>query len=59
MKIGAVVSVVALVGLQLLFAATSANAWGTNHRVREPTTLTLLGAGTAAVAIGAWWRKRK
>ena len=57
MKIGTVVSVAALVGMQLLFAATSADAW--QQRVPEPTTLTLLGAGSAAVAIGAWWRKRK
>ena len=57
MKIGAVVSVAALVGMQLLFAAATADAW--QQRVPEPTTLTLLGAGSAAVAIGAWWRKRK
>jgi hypothetical protein len=49
MKIGAIVSVAALVAMQLLFAAATA----------EPTTLTLAGAGSSAVAIGAWWRKGK
>jgi hypothetical protein len=58
MKLGTVVSVVALVGMQIVFA-TNAHAWQTPPRVPEPTMLTLLGVGSAAVAVGAWWRKRK
>ena len=56
MKLGTVVSVAVLVGVQVLFFATSAHA---TQRVPEPTTLTLLGVGSAAVAFGAWWRSRK
>jgi uncharacterized membrane protein YdcZ (DUF606 family) len=57
MKIGAVVSIVALVGMQIVLGANVAHA-GVAH-VPEPTSLTLLGVGAAAVAVGAWWRNRK
>ena len=57
MKLGTVVSIVGLVTMQLLFATT--NAYATQVHLPEPTTLTLLGIGSAAVAVGAWWRKRK
>ena len=57
MKLGTVVSIVGLVTMQLLFATT--NAYATQVHLPEPTTLTLLGVGSAAVAVGAWWRKRK
>jgi hypothetical protein len=34
-------------------------AAGVVSTVPEPGTLTLLGAGAAIVAVGAWWRNRK
>ena len=32
---------------------------GAPVRVPEPGTMTLIGAGAAVVAVGAWWRNRK
>jgi hypothetical protein len=48
----------ALVGVQALVIVSRAHA-GFIITVPEPTTLTLLGAGAAVVAVGAWWRHRK
>jgi PEP-CTERM motif len=57
MNIRSVVLIVALVGMQIALAVTTAHA-GT-PRLPEPTSLTLLGIGAGAVAVGAWWRNRK
>jgi hypothetical protein len=51
-------SIAALVVAQVFVMATAANA-GLSVAVPEPTTLTLLGAGAAVAAVGAWWRHRK
>ena len=48
----------ALVAVQALVIVSGAHA-GITPTVPEPTTLTLLGAGAAVVAVGAWWRHRK
>jgi len=48
----------ALVAVQALVIVSGAHA-GIIATVPEPTTLTLLGAGAAVVAVGAWWRHRK
>jgi len=47
-----------LVAVQALVIVSRAHA-GILVTVPEPTTLTLLGAGAAVVAVGAWWRHRK
>jgi len=57
MKIQSIAAIMALVGMQILLGAGVAHA-GTPH-LPEPTTLTLLGIGAGAVAVGAWWRNRK
>ena len=57
MNIRSIASIVALVGVQIALGVSTAHA-GTAH-LPEPTTLTLLGIGAGAVAVGAWWRNRK
>jgi hypothetical protein len=47
-----------LVAVQALLIVSRAHA-GVLVTVPEPTTLALLGAGAAVVAVGAWWRHRK
>jgi hypothetical protein len=47
-----------LVAVQVVLVASAAHA-GSVVRVPEPTTLTLLGAGAAVVAVAEWWRHRK
>lgn len=54
-----IVTIAALVGLQIVLTVHAAHAGITPTPVPEPTTLTLLGAGAAAVAVRAWWRNRK
>ena len=48
-----------IVAAQLLLVVASAHAGGPVVTVPEPMTLSLLGAGAAVVAVGAWWRNRK
>jgi hypothetical protein len=49
----------ALVAVQLLLVVRAASAGTPPAPVPEPTTMGLLGAGAAVVALGAWWRHRK
>lgn len=49
----------AIVAAQLLLVVASAHAGGPVVNVPEPMTLSLLGAGAAVAAVGAWWRNRK
>ena len=49
----------AVVAAQLLLVVSSAHAGGPVVNVPEPMTLSLLGAGAAVAAVGAWWRNRK
>jgi hypothetical protein len=49
----------ALVAVQLLLVVRAASAGAPPTPVPEPTTMGLLGAGAAVVALGAWWRHRK
>ena len=50
----------AIVAAQLLLVVASAHAGEPPvAAVPEPMTLSLLGAGAAVAAVGAWWRNRK
>ena len=50
----------AIVAAQLLLVVASAHAGEPPVvSVPEPMTLSLLGAGAAVAAAGAWWRNRK
>jgi hypothetical protein len=48
-----------VVAVQLLLVVRAASAGEVTVPVPEPTTMGLLGAGAAVVALGAWWRHRK
>ena len=50
-------AIAALVGIQIGLVVRAAHA--AIVPAPEPSSLTLLGAGAAVVAIGAWWRNRK
>jgi hypothetical protein len=58
MKTGFVAVMVAVVGA-LAAGSAYAGVVGTPVRAPEPMSLTLLGLGAGAVAVGAWWRNRK
>jgi PEP-CTERM motif-containing protein len=45
-----------LTGIAVLMATEPAHA---QAPIPEPATLTLFGAGAAAIGVLAWWRKRK
>jgi hypothetical protein len=50
----------AIVAAQLLLVVASAHAGEPPVvNIPEPMTLSLLGAGAAVAAVGAWWRNRK
>mgnify|MGYP003577516868 CR=1 FL=1 len=53
-----VLPIAAAVALAIVLSNGQAHA-GVVGTVPEPGTLTLLGAGAAVVAVGAWWRNRK
>ena len=46
-----------LTGIAVFMVAGPAHARPT--AIPEPATLTLFGAGAAAIGVLAWWRKRK
>ena len=54
-KVLALVAVTA----QMFLVVRAAQAGSVPTPVPEPTTMALLGAGAAVVAVGAWWRNRK
>jgi hypothetical protein len=54
-----ILAVAVTAALQLTLIVEAAHAGGTAVPVPEPTTLALLGAGAAVVAVGAWWKHRK
>jgi hypothetical protein len=54
---GKILSITALVAAQVFVMVAAAHA--VDYSVPEPTTLTLLGAGAAVVAVGAWWSRKK
>jgi hypothetical protein len=53
-----ILAVAVSAALQVTLVVEAAHA-GVPVNVPEPTTLALLGAGAAVVAIGAWWKHRK
>ena len=53
-----VLPIVVVVALHIFLNVGDAHA-GVVGTVPEPGTLTLLSAGAAIVALGAWWRSRK
>jgi len=54
-KVLALVAVTA----QMFLVVRAAQAGSVPTPVPEPTTMALLGAGAAVVAVGAWWKNRK
>ena len=53
-----VLPIVAVAALQIFLNVSNAHA-GVVGTVPEPGALTLVTAGAAIVAVGAWWRNRK
>ena len=53
-----VLPIAAVIALVTVLSIGHAHA-GVAGDVPEPGTLTLVGAGAAIVAVGAWWRNRK
>jgi hypothetical protein len=53
-----VLPVAVVAALQIFFNVSNAHA-GVAGTVPEPGALTLVTAGAAIVALGAWWRNRK
>jgi hypothetical protein len=54
-----ILAVAVSVASQVVLVVKAAHAGGPPVSVPEPTTLALLGAGAAVVAVGAWWKHRK
>jgi hypothetical protein len=54
-----ILAVAAYAALQVMLVVGAAHAGDLIVSVPEPTTLALLGAGAAVVAVGAWWKHRK